>query len=1289
MEIGPPLFLLRHPLPKIGLRRTRIDRQGDRAAPEDNGSGLAAVSMTSEGVFAPVRVATHDTASTRHAVHPAAPHAAEVPGWGRREREMLRLWASSIAAISLLVICAYTTLKGRDQAGASSGARLASDAELAGDFARHGMQAYGDSSGLGEMALGLPPANVTSTLAFGPERLGQLPGDSQNMPAEQELRGRKRRKPKPPCNQRPKPNGCAKGRLQIDLIEPSVCGGAGGCVITFHGRNIVAGDNLVGNRANEMMQVSLWNEALDQRVTGCTQINWIDKGQFDCTVEPGQGADLMWNVTIPEHDYAFKHHGTGYQWLGNYGYRGNGQPCEDNNCGYYFSFQSPTVNHIEPDVVDVGEETILKISGANFGAEPEEVGVLFNGKPCKQIQLADDNTLRCLVSPIMESGIVSLTITIAGQTKTVEVPVKDIPDNTNWVFTSVNTFLTEQWNITEAVIVDQSGLSKDWFQDHQAMILSSNPAQTVPAIMAKTGLSEWEAVAVQLFRNYLKTHFDASDGHAAEDTDGVYISNLGNQLDGDPIHDGEVLEKQLQVMEAATGESRTELSHIVGNIVKTDPPCAGYPDCKPADTVGHRGWTWHWKFDVKRETWAWEYGPISDGKKPPVSCGYCDPVKLHASHTEDEVKEREQKCMYCVRENFKNLDSCQCADFKNMCLQTTETTSSEATGKVVLLSAAGDQTQPIGHQLANDFFENPSGGALQGVVNGAELAFMQLGKRLKPAGKRLKPTAKQKMVPDEEEQEPVAASSPLVDTPYGETQCSFKPGADMCIKIGGVPSADGLACCPASCGSCGGTAECLMNTPGADVPSSECCQGPISSSGNFCTNSTPPCLMQADLQEVSLRTDSCEAFGGILDPASLQCCAASCGSCGGAGCEARPGGPANCCIDDVSSQNKMCSSSVHPPCTLRASGGPGTPIDVDSIDSVADECRKLGGIPDPFSYACCPATCSSGQPKCGGIGCGLREGGADACCSDNIAEANIQCSIDGTLPCIVAPQDVSVREQKADECRSIGGVPDPSGFRCCPASCGRCGGTDCDKRDGGEGCCTDVIDTMGGLLAGNVICGSKLGFGKIVTPPCLTEFQDVASNMPAVPIVSSEAQKVAEHGQSEISSGRLTVADSNVRVADRISSCSEMGGIPDDFGLTCCPSSCGKCGGEGCADREGGSNACCVDNVTSRNVQCGSQKDDNSPPATPPCMLTAEIDPETTKAREETCAAVGGITDESGMVPYICTLSSLFSSLFFSRPAIHSFSMAYYVNHIFRTQMLSCDMRDLWRRELRRTKLLP
>ena len=81
--------------------------------------------MTGEGVFAPVRVATHDTASTRHAVHPAAPHAAEVPGWGRREREMLRLWASSIAAISLLVICAYTTLKGRDQAGASSGERRA------------------------------------------------------------------------------------------------------------------------------------------------------------------------------------------------------------------------------------------------------------------------------------------------------------------------------------------------------------------------------------------------------------------------------------------------------------------------------------------------------------------------------------------------------------------------------------------------------------------------------------------------------------------------------------------------------------------------------------------------------------------------------------------------------------------------------------------------------------------------------------------------------------------------------------------------------------------------------------------------------------------------------------------------------------------------------------------------------------------------------------------------------------------------------------------------------------
>ena len=96
--------------------------------------------------------------------------------------------------------------------------------------------------------------------------------------------------------------------------------------------------------------------------------------------------------------------------------------------------------------------------------------------------------------------------------------------------------------------------------------------------------------------------------------------------------------------------------------------------------------------------------------------------------------------------------------------------------------------------------------------------------------------------------------------------------------------------------------------------------------------------------------------------------------------------------------------------------------------------------------------------------------------------------------------------------------------------------------------------------------------------------------------------------------------DSRARLASRLDTCAAMGGVPDLFGLACCSSSCATCGGEGCADRDGGAEDCCGDKLASAAVQCG----------TPPCML-GDIDPAAVAERVSVCAAAGGISDATGL----------------------------------------------------------
>ena len=72
-----------------------------------------------------------------------------------------------------------------------------------------------------------------------------------------------------------------------------------------------------------------------------------------------------------------------------------------------------------------------------------------------------------------------------------------------------------------------------------------------------------------------------------------------------------------------------------------------------------------------------------------------------------------------------------------------------------------------------------------------------------------------------------------------------------------------------------------------------------------------PGLITGDLTDTQ-----CEIFNqGIYHVYSKSCCANSCGSCGGTGCGALPGGAQACCTGAVAQSAKLCTASdTHAPC---------------------------------------------------------------------------------------------------------------------------------------------------------------------------------------------------------------------------------------------------------------------------------------------------------------------------------------------------------------------------------------
>lgn len=262
-------------------------------------------------------------------------------------------------------------------------------------------------------------------------------------------------------------------------------------------------------------------------------------------------------------------------------------------------------------------------------------------------------------------------------------------------------------------------------------------------------------------------------------------------------------------------------------------------------------------------------------------------------------------------------------------------------------------------------------------------------------------------------------------------------------------------CCPKSCGKCGGIG-CDRRPGGGSV----CCGGSLKQSC-YTSEGPPPCtypLGWPQPESLSLQqrplpsmTTASQCFGGVESSTGDACCSGDCGTCGGPGCNDRPGGAGNCCGSSIRQAGRICNESVGPPC-------------VYIVHLHLSRCTA--GILDAEGKVCCSKMCG----RCGGVGCEARPGGGDHCCGTSIAHLCV--SIAGMPPCRYASASTTTGgESQPLVRRCIGGIESRAGDACCPRACGICGGPHCDMRTGGASqCCGNSISKL---------CQSEAG-----PPPC-------------------------------------------------------------------------------------------------------------------------------------------------------------------------------------------------------------
>ncbi|CAN0172042.1 unnamed protein product [Ascophyllum nodosum] len=124
---------------------------------------------------------------------------------------------------------------------------------------------------------------------------------------------------------------------------------------------------------------------------------------------------------------------------------------------------------------------------------------------------------------------------------------------------------------------------------------------------------------------------------------------------------------------------------------------------------------------------------------------------------------------------------------------------------------------------------------------------------------------------------------------------------------------------------------------------------------------------------------------------------------------------------------------------------------------------------------------------------------------------------------------------------------------CCSMECGRCGGSGCASRPGGDkSCCTSVI------------LDSARSCSEVDRAPCFIE--DTPAPTPAPNMMPTMMLTMPPAAVSTCSNGFPGFQDGNV----------------------CCAVECGLCGGVGCSAAPGGQDSCCTSSILTNGDSCSS-----------------------------------------------------------------------------------------------------
>lgn len=136
---------------------------------------------------------------------------------------------------------------------------------------------------------------------------------------------------------------------------------------------------------------------------------------------------------------------------------------------------------------------------------------------------------------------------------------------------------------------------------------------------------------------------------------------------------------------------------------------------------------------------------------------------------------------------------------------------------------------------------------------------------------------------------------------------SLSAGGSLHLEVGGQNVSG-----PISFGATGGWQTwAQVQVSGVSLPAGNSVIRLVSDGSSF----------NVDWFELGSSTSDPTCSTGILNDAETACCDAGCGSCGGFGCDTRPGGAAACCAGNIQSAGALCSGNL-PPCVMDGGTAP-------------------------------------------------------------------------------------------------------------------------------------------------------------------------------------------------------------------------------------------------------------------------------------------------------------------------------------------------------------------------------